>query len=346
MSETKALAPVQSTNAIAQAPAFRPGRPLITAETLVAEGQQRQLLMQYVSAHMREGDDYGVIPGTGRKDSQGNETGKKTLLKPGAEKLVDLFRCVPEYEIIEKVEDWDKPLFHYLFKCRIRTLDTGAIVAEGVGACNTRESKYRYRNGERSCPSCGKPAIKKSKFPPRDQPNVPPGFYCYDKAGGCGANFAHNDRSITDQVVGKVDNPDVADSINTVLKMAKKRALVDAAISLVRCSDMFTQDAEDFEPSDSELTPQRPATRQSQPPVIPTANTLASDRNQFKKAFRATGVDWADFAKDFNDSWLTSHGPSDLTWDVMSRDQHLWSAEYVINELRKRQPKQPSESAG
>ena len=41
-------------------------------------------------------------------------------------------------------------------------------------------------------------------------------------------------------------NPHLADTYNTVLKMAKKRAAVDAVITTTGCSDMFTQDIEDF----------------------------------------------------------------------------------------------------
>jgi len=38
----------------------------------------------------------------------------------------------------------------------------------------------------------------------------------------------------------------IADTYNTVLKMAKKRAYVDAVISATACSDIFTQDIEDI----------------------------------------------------------------------------------------------------
>lgn len=42
------------------------------------------------------------------------------------------------------------------------------------------------------------------------------------------------------------ENPDIADTYNTVLKMAKKRALVDAVKSTTAASDIFTQDVEDL----------------------------------------------------------------------------------------------------
>ena len=52
-------------------------------------------------------------------------------------------------------------------------------------------------------------------------------------------------------------NQDAAGIANTVLKMAKKRALVDATLSATRASGMFTQDLEDieFEPEKGNYSP-------------------------------------------------------------------------------------------
>lgn len=44
----------------------------------------------------------------------------------------------------------------------------------------------------------------------------------------------------------RVENQDIADTYNTVLKMAKKRAFVDAVKSTTAASDIFTQDIEDL----------------------------------------------------------------------------------------------------
>jgi hypothetical protein len=44
----------------------------------------------------------------------------------------------------------------------------------------------------------------------------------------------------------KMENPDIADTYNTVLKMAKKRAYIDGILSATAASDIFTQDIEDF----------------------------------------------------------------------------------------------------
>jgi len=63
-------------------------------------------------------------------------------------------------------------------------------------------------------------------------------------------------------------NQDAANIANTVLKMAKKRALIDATLSATRASGMFTQDLEDMdlsEPAPRYGAPTRPANRDAQP---------------------------------------------------------------------------------
>lgn len=230
------------------------GRAMIVADALTQESEQRKLLGEYIAKHMHEGTDYGIIPGTQRKNADGsNAPTPKTLLKPGAEKLTQLYRTIPKYTLEDKIENWDTGLFYYRYVCRIvLQADEEVSVAEGVGSANSYESRYRWRKADRACPACGANAIKRSKYPPRNNPTAQPGWYCYDKAGGCGANYDADDASITGQTAGRVQNPDILDTVNTVLKIAKKRALVDAAIALARCSDIFTQDVEDFHGDDHE----------------------------------------------------------------------------------------------
>jgi len=227
------------------APVHTPSRgATIVADALVQETEQRKLLGQYVAHHMVEGVDYGVIPGTKNK----------TLLKPGAEKLTQLFRCIPRFTTEDKVENWETGLFYYRFRCQIVTQADDAVVAEGVGSCSTYESRYRWREAGRRCPECGKEAIIRGKK------EYGGGWLCFGKKGGCGAKFGDDDAGITGQQTGRVQNPDLIDSVNTVLKMAKKRALVDAAIALARCSDIFTQDLDDAaEPEPAPPVRQLPA---------------------------------------------------------------------------------------
>jgi hypothetical protein len=52
--------------------------------------------------------------------------------------------------------------------------------------------------------------------------------------------------AIESQQAGRKANPDAADVVNTVLKMAYKRAKVATTINATSASEFFTQDVEDF----------------------------------------------------------------------------------------------------
>jgi hypothetical protein len=211
-----------------------PRRAQLSTEQLREELEQHQILAQYVKQCMVEGTDYGRI--------QGSE--KPTLLKPGAEKLIDLFGCTPEFTLVPEFchEDFESGFFKYTFRCRIISRELGAVLAEGYGSANSRESRFRWRTAHRKCPVCGKDTIIQGKS------EYGGGWVCFKKKGGCGEKYVASDERITRQTVGRVANENIADLDNTILKMAKKRAQVDGAIALARCSDMFTQDVEDFTP--------------------------------------------------------------------------------------------------
>lgn len=67
---------------------------------------------------------------------------------------------------------------------------------------------------------------------------------------GCGVGLCSTMESKyryrRDRSGNRAENPDIADVYNTVLKMAKKRAFVDAVKSTAAASDIFTQDIEDM----------------------------------------------------------------------------------------------------
>ena len=199
---------------------------------------QVNLVQDVMREAMKAGEHYGVIPGTERKDKDGRDVSKPSLLQPGAQKLCMTFRLAPEYTVIQT--DLANGHREYRTQTVLRSIQTGAIVGSGVGLCSTMESKYRWRKAERTCPSCGKPAIIKGKL------EYGGGWLCFAKKGGCGAKYQDNDVSIVGQVVGQQENPDIADAYNTVLKMSKKRSFVDATIQALAVSDLFTQDLEDF----------------------------------------------------------------------------------------------------
>ncbi len=196
--------------------------------------ERKRKLVEVMNAVMVEGEHYGKIPGCGDKP---------TLFKAGAEVLATVFGLAPTFAVIET----NLPGNHreYRVTCTLTHIGSGASLGEGVGACSTMESKYRWRNARsgKKCPECGC-ELRKSKEKPE--------WYCWAKQGGCGKTYPLNDIAITSQPAGdaKVENPDLADAYNTVLKMAKKRAQVDATLTAVGASDILAQDLEDLESVD------------------------------------------------------------------------------------------------
>ena len=178
---------------------------------------------------MQEGTHYG-------KSYPGDT--KKNLLKPGADKLCFMFRLRPDFT--QEIKELPGGHMEVLTKCTIYHIESGQKIAEGVGLASTMESKYRWRYVSKKCPACGKETIIKGKE------EYGGGYICYTKKGGCGEKFEEDDPAITGQICGKAENPDIADTYNTVIKISKKRAYVDATITSCAASDIFTQDAEDF----------------------------------------------------------------------------------------------------
>ena len=189
---------------------------------------------EFVSRVLRRDVDYGVIPGTE----------KRTLLKPGAEKLTTFFGLSTRFQLLERIEDWTgeghggEPFFYYLYRCQLSRGDL--LIAESDGSCNSRETKYRWRESQRVCPVCAQAAIIKGRE------EYGGGWVCFRKRGGCGAKFCDGDEAIESQQTGRVFNPDIADQVNTIQKMAQKRSLVGAVLLAVNASEFFTQDVEDM----------------------------------------------------------------------------------------------------
>ena len=202
----------------------------------VKQFTEREKMLAELRGMLVEGTDYGTIPGTP----------KPTLYQAGAQKICAFFGYAPSYAS-ECIEDWDgsnhagEPLFYYKFVCTL--MKDGSPVGQGVGSCNSWETKYRYRVSKRVCPDCGQPALIEGK---QWKPTDPKQWVCFSKKGGCGAKFDFNEKRITEQAVGRTANPDFADIINTVQKIATKRAYVAACLSATGASQYFTQDIEDM----------------------------------------------------------------------------------------------------
>lgn len=103
----------------------------LTARDVKDQVQRIQEVMQAV---MKDGEHYGKIPGCGPKP---------TLLKSGAEKLASTFRLAPDYPMADTIAIETDDLISYRVRCTLTHITTGQLVGSGVGACNSRERKYR-----------------------------------------------------------------------------------------------------------------------------------------------------------------------------------------------------------
>lgn len=225
-----------------------------TALTIQEVVDQRELIKQAMANAMTPGVHFGIIPGCGDKPS---------LYQPGAQLMAYLFKLRPEYEVFEKNFDIDHR--EYRITCRIFSMASGYEIGQGVGICSTRESKYRFRNAAKEVTWLEEPV---------------PGVYwtlkrkVKDASGKDAEARAQNDLDRWLSTVfqgkevshigakkdergnwkfveyhggeGKIENENIADVVNTVLKISKKRAFVDAVITATASNDMFTQDLEDI----------------------------------------------------------------------------------------------------
>ena len=136
---------------------------------------------------------------------------KPTLLKPGAEKLISTFNLCPRV-IVEDLSKDD--IIRYRIICSLETM-SGKFVGDGVGECSSEEGKYKWRK-----------TVSDEE---------------YEATPETHKRIKYNKNYSEEQVR---TNP--YDLANTILKMAKKRALVDATLTRTAASDIFTQDIEDM----------------------------------------------------------------------------------------------------
>ena len=186
---------------------------------------RRQLISELMKRVLVEGEHYGSIPGTGSE--------KKVLLKAGAEKIGTMFNLAAKIAK-EEVIDLGEGHREYRLTIALTHYPTGMAVGEGVGSCSTKETKYRYRNvADFEVVDQRIPADYKEK---KDEYRRK-GFGA-KKVDGIWAWVKYGDDH-------KSENPDIADTWNTVYKMAEKRAKVNAVLSATGASDFFTQDLEE-----------------------------------------------------------------------------------------------------
>ncbi len=208
-----------------------------------------QRLERVIKEVMREGIDYQTLPGTD----------KPTLLKPGAERLLQFFGFGHRVSLVDKVEDWQAGFFYYRYKVTIfksHLLPDGTVyeqtIAECEGSCNSKEDRYRWRwMEEKDLPfGADKRKLKtkdarkwvfRSELPEGVDPDTLPQEQRESKKTG---------KPYTVYQIGtvmyRVENDDPYTLVNTYQKMAIKRPFVGATLQATGTSNMFTQDLEDM----------------------------------------------------------------------------------------------------
>ena len=275
-----------------------------TPEAFIAEIERdkamRKILSDYVRDEMKEGFHFSRSIGT-------MALPKPMLLQEGARNICSLFKLTFGIPALEEKELEDD---HYRVRAHVDIFNrAGDRIASGDGICSTREVKYAYRKGERVCPNCDMPSVYKDK-----KPNG--GFYCWAKKDGCGATFAEDDERITGQTIGRVENPDIADLRNTVLKMAVKRAKVGAVSDVPLVSEIFAPESDDDDVPPAKARPatasaNRPAPAPQSAPSTPSASAKAVE---LSKKLLDKGVELEDLAMQF----LPEGVPS---FDMLSDEQ-------------------------
>lgn len=140
-------------------------------------------------------------------------TPKPSLWKPGAEKLLFTFQfsARPHVEDISGADE-------IRYRVQVNIMDkNGHYMGTGIGECSSSEDKYKWVK-----------ATCDEEWEETDEDRR--------RAKWKKGNKPYQVKQIR-------TNP--ADVANTILKMAKKRALIDATLTVTAASDIFTQDIED-----------------------------------------------------------------------------------------------------
>lgn len=142
-------------------------------------------------------------------------TKQPSLYKAGAEKIMSTFRLAADPQVEDLGRDGE---VHYRVKVALLSA-SGAFLGAGIGECSSSEEKYAWRR-----------IVCEEEFVATPENRRRIKFQKY--------------QGKVEQVKQIRTNP--ADVSNTVLKMAKKRGLVDAVLTVTAASDLFTQDIEDL----------------------------------------------------------------------------------------------------
>jgi len=186
-------------------------RPTLTAPEVKAG---IDLILQVMKSVMKNGVDYGVVPGCGDKP---------TLLKPGSEKILATFKIGVDPEV-EDLSTEDEARFRV--KTRLFHEVTGIELGKGVGEASSHEEKYKWRK-----------AVCDEEFAETAEDRKRLAWKPEWKGGSRTGKYIQVKQVRTSK----------ADVSNTVLKMAKKRSQIDGTLTATAASAIFNQDLEDME---------------------------------------------------------------------------------------------------
>ncbi len=99
--------------------------------TPIIQPTQQQALKAFIRSNLREGIDYGQIPGVKNN----------VLFKPGAAKIINYLRLRPQVQLLHTVFDPESKAISYTVKVTLVSAE-GEAVTEALGAANTLEPKF------------------------------------------------------------------------------------------------------------------------------------------------------------------------------------------------------------
>lgn len=170
-------------------------------------------IQQLMDETLKEDVDYGVIPGMPKGT-------KPSLWKAGSEQILSMFQIAVD-PVVEDLSTED--CCRYRVTCRLTNAATGDFLGAGIGEASTNETKYKWRR-----------TFVKKEFDntPEDRRRIKYSQY--------------NENGVWKDKEEMQVRQEPADLANTILKMAKKRAQIDATLTVTAASSMFEQDLEDL----------------------------------------------------------------------------------------------------
>ncbi len=177
---------------------------VVSQQNVDALKKQRELLREFVQSQLVEADF--KTGGSGEGDyGVIPGTKKRCLLKPGAEKIQRLFQLGCRFTLVDKEIDRHANFAMFTYKAEIYSLrNPDIVIADCDGTVNSQEVKYKERNVWREV--VDKKGVKTGR---------------------------------KEQL--KEETP-IYDVLNTLMKMAQKRAMLGATLLATGASEYFTQD--------------------------------------------------------------------------------------------------------